>query len=110
MAEDHDEPREEDHEVEPPPSDEVAAALLERFPGTIFADSHGQAVVYVDRVVWLDVATYLRDEQQFHAMPRRDRGRPDRRVLRVRNRPASRPNGSRWWPTSSPTPATVASA
>jgi NADH-quinone oxidoreductase subunit C len=65
MAEDHDEPREEDHEVEPRPSDEVAAAVLERFPGTIFADSHGQAVVYVDRAVWLDVATYLRDEQQF---------------------------------------------
>ena len=52
MADDHDEPREEDHEVEPRPGDEVAAAVLERFPGTVFADSHGQAVVYVDRAVW----------------------------------------------------------
>src|SRR5262245_43072387 len=32
-----------------PPSDEVAAAVLEHFPSAVFHDSHGQAVVYVDR-------------------------------------------------------------
>jgi NADH:ubiquinone oxidoreductase subunit C len=47
------------------PSDEVAAALLERFPGARFDDSHGQPVVYVERSVWSDVARFLRDEQQF---------------------------------------------
>jgi NADH-quinone oxidoreductase subunit C len=66
MADTDAEAREEDHEVTPePPGDEVAAAVLERFPGARFADSHGQAVVYVDRAVWLDVATFLRDEEQF---------------------------------------------
>jgi NADH:ubiquinone oxidoreductase subunit C len=66
MADDQVEAREEDHEVAPArPSDEVAAAVVERFPGTVFADSHGQAVVYVDRASWLEVATYLRDEEQF---------------------------------------------
>ena len=29
------------------PDDEVAAAVVERFPGTVFVDSHGQPVVYV---------------------------------------------------------------
>jgi NADH-quinone oxidoreductase subunit C len=48
-----------------PPSDEVAATLLEAFPGSIFNLSHGQPVVYVDRASWHDVATHLRDEQQF---------------------------------------------
>jgi NADH-quinone oxidoreductase subunit C len=47
------------------PSDEVAAALLERFDGTVFHESHGQPVVYVDRAVWHDVAEFLRDDQQF---------------------------------------------
>jgi len=46
-------------------SDEVAAAVVERFPGAVFADSHGQAVVYVDRAAFADVAQYLRAEQQF---------------------------------------------
>ncbi|MGZ8766459.1 MAG: NADH-quinone oxidoreductase subunit C, partial [Acidimicrobiia bacterium] len=49
----------------PPPSDEVAAAILERFDGTCFVESHGQPVVYLDRSQWLDAATFLRDEQQF---------------------------------------------
>jgi NADH-quinone oxidoreductase subunit C len=49
----------------PPPSDEVAAALLERFPDAIFNESHGQAVVYVPRASWHDVARFLRDEEQF---------------------------------------------
>ena len=90
--------------------DEVAAAVLERFPGTIFADSHGQAVVYVDRAVWLDVAAFLRDEQQFTQCL--DVTVVDQLVdvARVRSRPASPPNASRWWPTSSRTRATVASA
>ena len=31
----------------------------------MFVDSHGQAVVYVDRAIWHDLAVYLRDDQQF---------------------------------------------
>ena len=46
-------------------ADDVAAAVVERFPGSIEVDSHGQAVVYVDRAVMADVARFLRDEQQF---------------------------------------------
>ncbi len=46
-------------------SDEVAAALVALFPGSVFADSHGQAVVYVGRTVWADIALFLRDEQGF---------------------------------------------
>jgi NADH-quinone oxidoreductase subunit C len=45
--------------------DEVAAAVVERFPGTVFHRSHGQPVVYVDRSVWEEMAEFLRDEQQF---------------------------------------------
>jgi NADH-quinone oxidoreductase subunit C len=48
-----------------PPSDEVAAAVLERFEGSIFHESHGQAVVYVDRSAWRDLAEWLRDDQRF---------------------------------------------
>ena len=59
----------EDDEVDaaavPTPSDEVAAAIVERFEGAVFARSHGQPVVYVDRSVFADVAGFLRDEQQF---------------------------------------------
>ena len=47
------------------PDDEVAAAVLERFAGAVFARSHGQPVVYVDRSVFAEVAGFLRDEQQF---------------------------------------------
>jgi NADH:ubiquinone oxidoreductase subunit C len=69
MVDDDATAREEDHEVTPPgaqpPEDEVAAALVERFPGSIFAESHGQPVVYVDRAQWHDVALFLRDEQRF---------------------------------------------
>jgi NADH-quinone oxidoreductase subunit C len=64
--------REEIHEedagaetVPPRPSDEVAAALLDRFPGAIFHESHGQPVVYTERASWHDVAAFLRDEQRF---------------------------------------------
>jgi NADH-quinone oxidoreductase subunit C len=64
MPDDDDDTREEVHEPEPP-SDEVAAALLEQFPASVFADSHGQAVVYVSVDQWHDVAMFLRDEQRF---------------------------------------------
>ena len=52
-----DDAREESHKPE--------EAVVEKFPGTVFHDSHGQPVVYVERDAWLDVATFLRDEQQF---------------------------------------------
>jgi NADH:ubiquinone oxidoreductase subunit C len=55
--------REESHKHAP--DDAVAAALVERFPGSVFHDSHGQPVVYVDAGVWHDAATFLRDEQRF---------------------------------------------
>ena len=65
--------REEDHEpavngdepVSAPVADEVAAVVVARFPGSVFAESHGQPVVYVDRSVIADVARLLRDEEQF---------------------------------------------
>jgi NADH-quinone oxidoreductase subunit C len=65
--------REEDHEPEAngdepvaaPIADEVAAAIVERFPGSVAVESHGQPVVYVDRSVMADLATMLRDEEQF---------------------------------------------
>ena len=63
-----DEAREEVHEGQPEPvvpDDEVAAAIVERFPGSCFDRSHGQPVVYVDRASFADVALFLRDEQQF---------------------------------------------
>jgi NADH-quinone oxidoreductase subunit C len=68
MADDN--AREDDHEAgEPiagePVGDEVAAAVVAKFPGSVAADSHGQAVVYVDRASLADVARFLRDEQQF---------------------------------------------
>jgi NADH-quinone oxidoreductase subunit C len=63
-----DTPREPDHEDERPAAgtdDEVAVAIAERFPGSVVVDSHGQAVVYVERSAFADVARFLRDEQQF---------------------------------------------
>ncbi|MFN8034964.1 MAG: NADH-quinone oxidoreductase subunit C [Acidimicrobiia bacterium] len=60
-----DEAREETHKVPEPPDDPLAAELLARFEGSVFARSHGQPVVYVDRAVWHDVAAFLRDEQEF---------------------------------------------
>src|SRR5437773_2522368 len=56
---------EEEKESAPQPDDEVAAAVVERFPGTVFHRSHGQPVMYVDRAVWADLGGFLRDEQQF---------------------------------------------
>jgi NADH/F420H2 dehydrogenase subunit C len=46
-------------------SDEVAAAIVERFPGAVFDESHGQPVVYVARDEFEAVARFLRDEQEF---------------------------------------------
>ena len=43
----------------------IAAAVVARFPGSVSHDSHGQAVVYVDRPAWHDVALHLRDEERF---------------------------------------------
>lgn len=40
-------------------------AVLDRFPGSVDADSHGQTVVHVDRGHWRELARFLRDEQQF---------------------------------------------
>jgi len=57
-----DSPREEIHKSEG--ALELAYAVQEQFPGSVVHDSHGQAVVYVDRAVWHDVAQHLRDEQQ----------------------------------------------
>ncbi len=60
--------REEDHEPETPlevPSDAVAAALCERFAGSTFFESLGQAVVYIDKAHQAEVAKYLRDEERF---------------------------------------------
>jgi NADH/F420H2 dehydrogenase subunit C len=56
--------REDDHEGERI-ADEVAAAIVEKFPGSVAVDSHGQPVVYVDRSALADVARFLRDEQDF---------------------------------------------
>lgn len=61
--------REESHEETTPAEvaidDDVASAVVERFPGAVFDRSHGQPVVYIDRSQFADVATFLRDEQQF---------------------------------------------
>lgn len=62
--------REDDHEPESAdapavPSDEVAAAVVERFAGSVFQESHGQSVVYVDAARFAEVATFLRDDQRF---------------------------------------------
>jgi NADH/F420H2 dehydrogenase subunit C len=46
-------------------ADDVAAAVVERFPGSVEVESHGQPVVYIDRAAMADVARFLRDEQQF---------------------------------------------
>ncbi len=63
-----DAPREDEHKPEPDApvvADPVAAALVERFEGAVFHESHGQPVVYLDRAHWADAAAFLRDDQQF---------------------------------------------
>jgi NADH:ubiquinone oxidoreductase subunit C len=64
MSDDADATREAVHEPARP-DEEVTAAVLERFPASVFVDSHGQSVVYVDRLQWHDVARFLRDEERF---------------------------------------------
>jgi NADH-quinone oxidoreductase subunit C len=65
---DDDDAREEIHEADsdtaPPPVDEIAAVVVEKLPGTIFHESHGQPVVYVDRASWHDLAQLLRDDEE----------------------------------------------
>jgi NADH-quinone oxidoreductase subunit C len=63
-------PREDFHEPDAAiegavPTDEVVGAVVDKFPESIAFDSHGQAVVYVGRDTWHDVAAFLRDEQRF---------------------------------------------
>jgi NADH-quinone oxidoreductase subunit C len=67
-----DEVRETDHEeggadatAASRPADDVAAALCDRFPGSVFYESHGQSVVYLDRSNLAAAAAYLRDDEQF---------------------------------------------
>jgi NADH-quinone oxidoreductase subunit C len=64
---DHEQAASEDDGATPvaPVADEVAAAIVARFEGSVFAEHHGQPVVYVDRSVIADVARMLRDEEQF---------------------------------------------
>ena len=67
MAADDAPAREDVHEPDGPiaPDDEVAAAVVAQFEGAVFVRSHGQPVVYVDRSRFAEVASFLRDEQQF---------------------------------------------
>lgn len=60
-----DDPREEIHKGTSDLIDPVGAAVVERFPGSVFHESHGQSVVYVDRASWREVGAFLRDEQRF---------------------------------------------
>jgi len=46
-------------------ADDIVAAVVAKFPATVFHESHGQAVLYVERGSWHDVAACLRDEEQF---------------------------------------------
>jgi len=46
-------------------ADEVASAVIAKFPRAIFNDSHGQAVLYIDRADWHAVAEFLRNEERF---------------------------------------------
>ena len=63
---DNEDPREDFHEPEAAvPTDEVVAAVVDRFPDSVAYDSHGQAVVYVAPDSWHDVAQLLRDEERF---------------------------------------------
>jgi NADH:ubiquinone oxidoreductase subunit C len=48
-----------------PIGDDIAAALVEKFPGSVFAWSKDQPVVYVDAAGWHDIGAWLRDDQQF---------------------------------------------
>ena len=43
----------------------LGAAAVERFPGTVVADSLGQLVLHVEGRSWKAAARWLRDEQEF---------------------------------------------
>lgn len=60
-----DDSAQEKEEKPAPPDDDVAAAVLEQFPDSIFDRSHGQPVVYLERSAWEDLARFLRDDQRF---------------------------------------------
>ena len=47
------------------PREEMHKKALERFPGAVLSDSHGQAVLHVDRREWGALARFLRDEAGF---------------------------------------------
>lgn len=49
----------------PAPDDDVAAAVIERFPEVVFYRSHTQPVLHVPRELWRDVARCLRDDESF---------------------------------------------
>jgi NADH:ubiquinone oxidoreductase subunit C len=57
--------REAIHEQPVLPAGAVAAALVERFRGSVAHQEHGQVVVYVLRAQWRDAAVFLRDEERF---------------------------------------------
>jgi NADH-quinone oxidoreductase subunit C len=72
MADEDPKAREENHEDDADAAvpaividDDIAAAVVERFPDTVFASSHGQPVLHVSRADWAAVAAFLRDEQRF---------------------------------------------
>ena len=107
--------REDVHEGQPEPvpmpDDEVAAAIVERFPGSVFDRSHGQPVVYVDRAVFADVAQLPARRAAVHDVRRRDRDRPParRRAVHARRRHVAA-SATRSSPTTCRTSATGASA
>ena len=77
--------REDDHEpatdeqVADPIPDEVAAAVVARFPGSVFVDSHGQPVVYVVRHRFLAINIFTGiDTIQDHVAMLKVRHRHDR--------------------------------
>ena len=48
-----------------PVGDVVLAAAVERFPAAVAEHSHGQPVLHIGAAEWLELARWLRDEEQF---------------------------------------------
>lgn len=46
-------------------ADDVARAVVDRFPASVPHVSHSQPVVYIEPDAWHDVAQYLRDDERF---------------------------------------------
>src|SRR3954452_22785344 len=61
---DHEQPAAAPEQGSAPPSNPLAAAICAKFEGSVFYESHGQPVVYVDKSVFADVGALLRDEEQ----------------------------------------------